>query len=332
MPINQLPIPGFVDLQVNGFRGASFSSPDLTPGEIASTCRAILDVGAAAFLPTLISSPEPVYRRNLPLLAEVMGRDEFQGRVLGIHLEGPFISPEPGARGAHVLDHIRPPDVTLLAELLDLGGDAVRLVTVAAELPGVDELIEYAAGLGVAVAIGHTLATEEDLARAVQAGARALTHLGNGAPNLLPRHHNPIWAGLANDDLVAMVIADGHHLPPAVLKSFIRAKGVARTIVVSDASPLAGMPPGRYTTLGNDVILEESGRLYNPTKQCLVGSSATMLQCMNHLASMDLLSLGDLLKVGFDNPLRLIDVDPGSVARRSQLLYDDSARAFSLAQ
>jgi N-acetylglucosamine-6-phosphate deacetylase len=330
MSIQRLPIPGFVDLQVNGFRGVDFSVPDLTEEAVGEAFQQILATGTAAFLPTLVSSSLEVYRRNLPLVAAVLRRREFQGRALGIHLEGPFLSPEPGARGAHLPEFIRRPDIRLLEQLLTWADGTARLVTLAPELPGAEKLISYAGGLGLLVSIGHTLATEDDLARAVDAGARALTHLGNGIPNLLPRHPNPIWAGLANDHLTAMVIADGHHLPGAVLKSFIRAKGVARTIVVSDASPLAGMAPGRYTTLGNEVILEESGRLYNPEKHCLVGSSSTMLQCMNHLANLALLNPSDLLEVGFYNPLRLLEIAPSSVVGRPRLLYDGRARAFSL--
>src|SRR5699024_7076675 len=130
---------------------------------------------------------------------------------------------------------------------------------------------------------------EKDLEQLVGSGARSLTHLGNGIPRLLPRHHNPLWAGIANDNLSAMIISDGHHIPPSILKTIIRTKGVSKTMVVSDASPVAGLPPGTYNTLGNDVILEDSGHLYNPETGYLVGSSSTMLDCMNYLCSLELL-------------------------------------------
>ena len=109
-------------------------------------------------------------------------------------------------------------------------------------------------------------------------------------------------------------IADGHHLPATVIKTFLRVKGIENTVVVSDASPIAGLPPGRYTTLGNEAILEESGRLHNPVKQCLVGSSATMQQCMRFLAGSGLASGEELLHLGFYNPLRMIGVDPAVIA------------------
>jgi len=315
-------IPGFVDLQVNGFLGVDFSSPDLTEEGIIYACRGLLRRGTAAFLPTLITSPEKVYQRNLPLLAKIMDRQEFQGRLLGFHLEGPFISPLPGAVGSHNPDCVRNPDIGLFRKMLDWGDGRVRLLSLAAELPGADELTRFTVSQGVTVSIGHSMFTEEDLDRLVEIGATVLTHLGNGLPNLLPRHPNPIWAGVANDSLTAMIIADGHHLPSQVIKTFLYAKGAGKIVIVSDSAPVAGLPQGNYVTLGNEVILEESGRLYNPVKQCLVGSSATLLQCMNHLASLDIASEEEMVKMGFYNPLRLIGLEPDSIPQDRKVYYD----------
>ncbi len=261
-------------------------------------------------MPTVITSPPEVYRHNLPLLADLVTSEEFSGRALGLHLEGPFISRVPGAVGAHDPRHVVDPDVALLEELLDLGGGHVRLLTVAAEAPGAEGVVRLAVARGVTVSIGHSLFDAASLERMHDAGATALTHLGNGLPNMLPRHPNPIWAGLGNDDFTAMVIADGHHLPLDVLRTMVRAKGTERLIVVSDASPVAGMPPGEYDVMGNHAILEPSGRLYNPEKQCLVGSTATMRDCMDVLAGLGLLSREELVRVGLVNPLRLIGLDP----------------------
>ena len=239
-------------------------------------------------------------------MADVMAREEFQGRLLGFHLEGPFISPEPGAVGAHNPAYVSAPDVALLEQLLDWANGRVRLLTLAAELPGAEDVARCAVERGITVSIGHSLFTTTDLDRMADAGATALTHLGNGLPNVLPRHDNPLWVGLAHDAYTAMFITDGHHLPAPVLKTAVRAKGADRFIVVSDASPVAGLPPGRYHVLDNDAILEPSGRFHNPEKQCLVGSSATMAQCMAHLASLDVFSEAELKQVGWGNPLRLI--------------------------
>lgn len=299
---------GYVDLQVNGFLGVDFSSPELTEADFILACRALLALGTVAFLPTVITSSRQTYARNLPLMADVMAREEFQGRLLGFHLEGPFISRVPGAVGAHNPAYVCDPDVALLEQLLDWAGGRVRLLTLAAELPGAEDLVRCAVERGITVSIGHSLFTPFDLDRMAAAGATALTHLGNGLPNVLPRHDNPLWAGLAHDAYTAMLITDGHHLPAPVIKTAARAKGVDRFIVVSDASPVAGLPPGRYHVLDNDAILEPSGRFHNPEKQCLVGSAATMGQCMAHLASLDVFSEAELKQIGWGNPLRLIGV------------------------
>ena len=306
-------IPGFVDLQVNGFVGVDFSDPAVTRARIETAFRAILTRGTAAFLPTLITGPLETYRRNIPLLVDVMRSDEFKGRVLGLHFEGPFISSQPGAVGAHDPAYVRPPDVAMLEELLGLGEGRVRLLTVAAEVPGVEALIRLARSQGVTVSIGHSLFSSADLTRVHAAGARALTHLGNGLPNQLPRHPNPMWDGLADDGFTAMIITDGHHLPASVVKTMARAKGVERLIVVSDAVSVAGLPPGEYDVLGNHAVLEPSGRFHNPEKQCLVGSSATMTECMNFLASLDIFGFDELVTVGFHNPLRLLGLTSADV-------------------
>ena len=322
-------IPGFVDLQVNGHLGGDFGDLTLTAESFARACRELLGKGTAAFLPTISTSPPEVYEQNLPILADAIESAEFRGRVLGVHLEGPFLSPAPGARGAHNPDWMRPGDLDVLKHLLDLARGHVRMLTIAPEAERAEQLARYAADRGIAVAVGHTLAGPDDLRRMIDAGATCFTHLGNGLPNLIHRHHNPIWAALAEDALSITIITDGHHLPPEAIKTMVRAKGVERTIVISDASHLAGMPPGRYSTIDNEVVLEPSGKLHNPAKQCLVGSSATMIQCMNHLASLGLLGLDELSAVGFANPLRLIGIGPDALAARGKLSYTAATGTFS---
>jgi N-acetylglucosamine-6-phosphate deacetylase len=323
-----LPIPGFVDLQVNGYKGIDFSRPDLTEEAFLQACENLFEAGTSAFLPTMITSPLKVYEHNLPIIVSVMARPAYRDRLLGIHLEGPFISPKPGVVGAHNPDWVLPPDITTFQQINTWARHTIRMLTLAAELSGADQLTRYAAGQGIVVSSGHSMATPADLDRLAQAGAVALTHLGNGLPYHLPKYNNPLWAGLADDRYIAMMIGDGHHIPNEVLKVMIRAKGIARTIIVSDASPIAGLPPGRYTTLGNDVILEESGLLHNPHKGFLVGSSATMLVCMNHLASLGLFSLDELLDLGFYNPLRLIGIQPSAIPSGIVLQYEPNIQKF----
>lgn len=308
-------ISGFVDLQVNGYKGVDFSSSELNEERFLFACRELIKSGTVVFLPTVITSSEEIYERNLKLIAEVIQRENLKNHIPGIHLEGPFISNAEGARGAHNAEWIRKPDIEFLDCLIEWSGEKIKLLTISAELDGADDLCKHATDLGLTVSLGHQLADESDLQKLADSGASLLTHLGNGIPQKIDRHENSIWAGLANDDLSAMIITDGHHLPPSLIKTILRVKGSSNVIVVSDASPIAGLSPGRYTTLGNEVILEESGRLYNPKTGYLVGSSSTMIECMNYLASLKFVEEKDLLEIGFYNPLRQIGLDAEAIIK-----------------
>ncbi len=147
----------------------------------------------------------------------------------------------------------------LFEELFRLADGKIAFLTVAPELPGALALVRYAVGLGVRVSIGHTLADEGAVRAAVDAGARFSTHLGNGCPNLLHRHHNPIWPQLASRELSAMLISDGHHLPPAVIAAFLAAKGAERVVITSDVSPVAGCAPGEYMSLARACCSSRAG-------------------------------------------------------------------------
>ncbi len=315
-------IPGFADLHFNGYRGVEFSDPGLTEEVFTATCREMLNKGTALFLPTLVTASPEVYERNLKLISAIMDTAEFKKSIPGFHLEGPFLASGSGALGIHAYEYIRPADREFLDTLIEWSGEKIRVLTVSAEIDGAEKLIAHAVEHGISVSLGHHDAHEDDLERAVEAGASALTHLGNGIGDTIDRHRNPIWAGLSNDSLSAMIITDGHHLPFSILKTIIRAKGVSRLIVVSDASPLAGMPPGEYDYHGERVILEKNGCLHNPVRNCFAGSSSTMLECMNHLASLDLLTFGELIQVGWYNPLKLIGIDPDTMSADSILGFN----------
>ena len=323
-------IPGFVDIQVNGYAGVDFSHPNLTMDDLESVCDALYLRGTAAFLPTVITSPIEIYKRNLPLIARAMRTGALKGRLLGIHLEGPFISRELGFRGVHDPRYMLESDTSLLRRLQELAEGKIRLITLAAELPGAPELAHCARELGMAVSIGHSSYNAADLAKASSAGASALTHLGNGIPNEIPRHENPLWAALADDDFTAMIITDGHHLPDSLVKVIIRTKGAQKIVVVSDLCPIAGQPPGEYLLYGNRVVLNESGRIFKPNTCCLAGSGCTMFDSMNRLASLRILSLKDLLRVGYENPLDLIGIPSNQIQARIKLIYDHQAGMFSI--
>jgi N-acetylglucosamine-6-phosphate deacetylase len=300
------PVKGFIDLQVNGFLGIDFSAPGLDLEQVRTVVFALRERGTVSFCPTVITAPMDVYEQNLPILARAMSEPDLAPHLLGIHLEGPFISPRDGARGAHPAQHTQLPSIPTFERLQKLAAGHVSLVTLAPELPGAEELIRYVRSSGSTVSLGHHLADYAAIARACDNGAVASTHLGNGIPNHLPRHPNPLWDQLDEQRLTAMLIVDGHHVPGSFVRVVVRLKTSRRVIVVSDAAPIAGLPPGNYETLGQEVILEPSGRIWNPRGNHLVGSSACMMDCMNHLASLNILSEAELWQVGYHNPLELI--------------------------
>jgi N-acetylglucosamine-6-phosphate deacetylase len=162
--------------------------------------------------------------------------------------------------------------------------------------------------------MGHHLASDDDMARAVKAGAKLCTHVGNGIPNEIHRHNNPLWWQLSCDDVSGMFITDGHHLPADLIKVAFRAKETSRFIVTSDASPLAGMPAGKYVVFsGLPVVIDDTGLIYSEQSKSLAGSHSTMMECMNHLASLNLLTEAELWKVGFENQLRLLNIKPEQI-------------------
>ena len=297
---------GWVDVQVNGCVGVDFTGADLTADGVLRATEHVLQAGTSVFLPTIITASLDIYRRNVPLIRDAVARAGLERHVPGVHLEGPFISAKPGAVGAHNPDWVQPATVARLDEVLHDTGDFVRILTVAADNDGIKDLIGAATARGITVSVGHQLALSAQIHAAASAGATAATHVGNGIPNMLHRHNNSLWPILADDRLTAMIITDGHHLPADVIHAIIRAKGVSKVVVTSDAAPVAGLTPGRYSLWGNDAVLEPDGLFHDPVKACLCGSSAMMSDCMAYLKSLDILTDEELQAVGVQNPLRLI--------------------------
>jgi len=297
---------GFVDLQVNGYKGINFGSKNLTIDDIHKATRELINAGTIAYCPTICTDSIKVYEHCLKLYARVMNDSELAGHILGLHLEGPFISPMEGARGAHPPKHIRKPDIELLKRFQGWADGNIVLMTLSPETEGSIPLIKYAARNGIRISMGHHYAEDDIMDRAVKAGAGACTHLGNGMPNMINRHNNPIWWQLACDDIYGMFITDGHHLPSDLMKTALRAKKTDKFIVVSDSVDLAGLPPGNYEFIGRKVTLAPSGRISFADTPYLAGSSANMIQCMNHLASLKLLTEKELWQIGRENPLQLL--------------------------
>jgi len=309
-PFPPLPRKGFVDLQVNGYMGVDLASGQLQAADIHRLTEALFAGGTVAYCATIITSTLDVYERNLRLLARAAGEPGICGRLLGIHLEGPYLSRDNGYRGAHAAEKMRRPDPEEFDRLQEWAGGHIVLLTVAPEVEGAIRLIEHVRKRHkTAVSLGHHLASRETIARAVEAGATLTTHLGNGCPNQLHRHDNIIVHQLAHDGLAAGIITDGNHLPEDFVRLVLRCKGTERIHVVSDSAPIAGYPPGIYQTMDLTVRLSANGRIENVHAPHFVGSGYNMAQCMRWLRSLGILSEDDLWRVGLENPLRFIGAD-----------------------
>ena len=315
-------LPGLVDLQVNGFAGVDFGDPATTPDDVLRAVAAIEATGVTRFLPTLITSPLATFAACARTLLTT-----GHPALAGIHMEGPYISPEDGPRGAHAREHVRAAAVDDFERRQQAAQGRIRLVTLAPESPGALPLVEHLAAAGVKVAIGHTAASAAQIRDAVAAGATLSTHLGNGCASTLPRHPNLIWEQLGEDRLLASFIVDGHHLPAATVRSMIRAKTPARTILVTDAMAAASMPPGVYTLGGQKVELDASGRVAAPGAANLAGSALTLPVAIGLTVRFSGLPLEEVVAMASSRPADYLGIRPaGSVAA----LWDEATATLSV--
>jgi len=305
--------PGLIDVQVNGYGGPEFSSEDLTPEDVLQVVRAMDRFGVTQFCPTLTTARFEVLRHGLRTIAAACrSLPEVAHRVAAVHLEGPYISTQDGTRGAHPREHCRPPDWDEFQRLQEAADGRIGILTMAVEFDHAPAFIERVAGSGVVVAIGHTAANSAQIRAAVDAGARLSTHLGNGSHPILHRHSNHIWDQLAEDRLVASLICDGHHLPPEVVKTFVRAKTPERCILVSDLVGLAGSPPGRYRGALCEAEVLPSGRLVMAGQtELLAGASLPIGTGVANVLRFAGVTLAQAVGMAVDHPARLLGIDPG---------------------
>jgi len=264
--------PALFDLQVNGFAGVDFQDPALTEKPLVNALDALAAGGTRRILLTLITDTLDALEGKFANLEAMRERQPFIAEIVcGYHLEGPWLSPEEGYRGAHPGECMCAPDLAAFRRLQAAAGGRIRLVTVAPEWPGSAEFITEVASQGVVVSLGHTNASDAQIDDAIRAGAKMCTHLGNGTPVILPRHDNVIQRLLARDELIACLIPDGAHLPPFTLRNFFRAKPHGKVLLTTDAMAAAGAPPGRYR-IGRLEVESRDGVVRAPGSANLAGS------------------------------------------------------------
>ena len=264
--------PALFDLQVNGYAGVDFQNLALTQVDLRRAIDALRAGQTHRILLTFISDELDALAQKFALIEKYRAADAVLAETIcGYHLEGPFLSPEEGYRGAHPADCMRAPDLTAFTRLQEAAGGNIRLLTVAPEWPGSAQFIAEVVAQGVVVSLGHTNAGEKQIDEAVRAGATMITHLGNGTPVILPRHDNVIQRLLARDELAACLIPDGAHLPPFTVRNFFRAKPAGKILLTTDAMAAAGAPPGRYR-IGRLEVESRDGVVRAPGSANLAGS------------------------------------------------------------
>ena len=317
--------PTLFDIQVNGGNGINLQGPKTKPEDVLDLTRFLASWGVSKWVPTLTSNTFKNMEHCCRVMADAMQHEEVARAVPGIHLEGPFLSPLDGPRGAHTKRHLRKPSLRDFDTLNKASGRNVLYTTVAPELPRAIPFIEGLVKRGVTVALGHHNANADDIARAADAGARMCTHLGNGLATEIDRHQNPLWPQLADDRLAAALIADLHHLPPPMLKTMVRIKGPENVILNSDAVRAAGLKPGTYPhhsgVKGMTVELLPSGRINLSGTNLLSGSGLMLLHGVLNATRETDMTLEQAFKSASDIPAEVLGVKadfgtirPGAVA------------------
>ena len=321
---------GFFDIQVNGYGGHDFNlgvwgDAEAVTEELTPLFESLANSGTALFCPTIVTNSAAAIEAGMKAIATTLERDpKLARRVPGLHLEGPYLSSEDGPRGAHPLEHTRDPDWDEFQRFQDAAGGRIKLCTLAPEREGALDFIEKLTASGVTVALGHTAAEPATIRDAVRAGARMSTHLGNGAHSQIRRHPNYIWEQLAHDELAASIIADGHHLPPAVVKSFVRVKGPERLALVSDAVALGGLPPGIYSNGQHEVL--PSGKVVLAGTPYLAGAGHLLDTCIANAIRFSDLTVAQATRCASAIPARIL----GLSARKGRLQvgYDADITLF----
>ncbi len=300
--------PGLIDLQINGYLGVDFSGPDLTVEGIRKATKALWKAGVTTYYPTVITSEFSRMKENFAVLAKAMEDPEIGKSIPGFHLEGPYISPVQGYRGAHLEKYIKNPDWKEFQELQKAANHGIKLITLAPELEGAIPFIRSCVESGVVVSLGHHNGNAEQIKLAIDAGAKMATHLGNGCANEINRHHNPLWPQLSDDRIKPSIIADGFHLTKEEVRSFYKVKGASKMILVSDALDLAGLPPGEYTR-GERTLILTPNVVKLPKENVLAGAASPISLCVGVVMDFTQCSLGEAIQMASSNPAEMMSLN-----------------------
>ena len=317
--------PGWIDLQVNGFAGVDYNDPLSPADEIARSIEVQRSTGVTRFFPTVITGSHDDMAESLRNLARARQHLANGRSILGFHVEGPWISPLDGPRGAHPQEHVRSPSISEFKRLQAAADGGIRLVTLSPEHEGTPEVIEHMVSEGIVVSIGHTAATAPQIEAAVAAGATMSTHLGNGAHSNVPRHDNYIVHQLVDDRLYAGFIVDGIHLPPSFARLALRAKGQRLSVLVTDAVAPAHCAPGLFKLGEQEVELSPDHRVQLTSNGRLAGSALSMDRSIENVMRFEGYSAYDATRLATSNPAAAM-----GLSDRSGYLDLDQTADFTL--
>lgn len=291
--------PGFIDVHIQGAGGADVL--DATPEALATISQTCARFGVTSFLATTVYKPGQA-NEHLRIAAACAGRDLGGARLLGTHLEGPFISER--KRGMIQPDCLGRPAKATLDAICALCGDSLRMMTVAPELPEVGETIRMLVNQGTIASFGHSQATYEETLAGFDAGITHVTHLFNAMPALHHRDPGPLAAIFERPEVTCQVIADGVHIHPSVLRLAFHALGPDRFITITDGIQAMGLPDGRYVY--NNVQYEAKDGAARYTDGTLIGTAVGISQLLGRLVRFAPCSLAEAIKTVTENPARIL--------------------------
>ena len=284
--------PGWIDAHTHG--GNGFDYMNCSPKEVEEILLWLASTGVTGVLPTLASAPFEAQIQMIQKLTTIQQKHPKGAAILGLHLEGPYLSME--RRGAQPAAAIRPPSVDEMQQLLNVADHQIRLVTLAPEIPGAVDLIRFLSQQGVVVSCGHSEATLEQFNAATRAGLNRVAHTFNGMPPLHHREPGILGGALSNEDVYCELTLDGIHVHPLVASLLVQWKGYDRVVLITDATQAAGLADGIYIRPGNRKIIVKNGeaRLESGT---LAGSVLTMHQAVKNAVKLLHLSLENAVRM-----------------------------------
>lgn len=309
--------PGFIDNQVNGFAGISFSTgnSELTAEGIRNATYAIWRTGVTTFLPVINTNDPGLIKKNIVALAHMKDEPSLLGSIPGFHMVGPYISPVDGYRGTHPLKYVKKPDWQEFHDLYESSGRSILQVTLAPELEGAMEFIDKCISGGIVVALGNHNASSAIISEAIERGAKIATNIGSGLAENIRKSENPLWPQLSDDRLLASLVCDKFNLRPEEINVFYKVKGPSGTIIASDVTKYASLQPGNYKTdYGDQVELTGEGMLKYAGQDIVYGSASPIKDGVANLMNITGCSLSDAFMMASTNPAKLYGFsDRGSV-------------------